>query len=183
MTCIAGIRTDDGRVYIGGDSAGVGGLSLSVRADAKVFINGGFLFGFTSSFRMGQVLRYAFTPPKRHPDKDVMEFMVTEFVDAVRNAFKTAGVAHKSDEVESCGTFLVGYAGRLFNVADDYQVGEAACGYDAVGCGEGIALGSLYATADMVDNEARISLALHAAEAHSAGVRGPFTVLSIGSPQ
>lgn len=180
MTCIAGLRTSDGRVYIGGDSAGVGGLSLSVRADAKVFINDGFLFGFTSSFRMGQVLRYAFTPPKRHPDKDIMAFMVTEFVGAVRDAFKSAGVATKRDEVESCGTFLVGYAGRLFNVQDDYQVAEALNGYDAVGCGEDIALGSLYATADMVDHKARIGRALHAAEAHSAGVRGPFTVLSIG---
>src|SRR5690606_9234922 len=99
MTCIAGLRTNDGRVYIGGDSAGVAGLSLQVRADQKVFVNGGFLFGFTSSFRMGQVLRHSFTPPNRHPDKDVMAFMVTEFVDAVRNAFKSAGVATKSNEV------------------------------------------------------------------------------------
>lgn len=178
MTCIAGL-VHGGKVYIGGDSAGVGGWSLSVRADEKVFMNGDFLFGFTSSFRMGQVLRHAFTPPKRHPDKDVMSFMVTDFVNAVRNTFKEAGVASKSNEVESCGTFLVGYMGRLFSIQDDYQVGEAACGYDAVGCGQDIALGSLYATADMVDQKARIGRALHAAEAHSAGVRGPFLIKSI----
>lgn len=178
MTCIAGIRTDDGRVYIGGDSAGVAGLGLSVRADSKVFVNDGFLFGFTSSFRMGQVLRYAFTPPKRHPDKDVMAFMVTEFIDAVRAAFKAAGVARKGDEVESCGTFLVGYAGRLFNVADDYQVGEAACGYDSVGCGEDIAKGALHVSL-RASPEDRIREALQAAEAHSAGVRGPFVVLGL----
>lgn len=180
MTCIAGIRTDDGRVYIGGDSAGIGGMSLSVRADQKVFINGEFLFGFTSSFRMGQVLRYAFTPPKRHPDKDIMTFMVTEFIDGVRDAFKAAGVARKSDEVEACGTFLVGYAGRLFNISDDYQVGEAACGYDAVGCGADIANGALFANSG--DPEGRIRQALQAAEAHSAGVRGPFHVLGLGIP-
>jgi hypothetical protein len=38
MTCIVGL-VDKGDVYIGGDSAGVAGLSLSIRADEKVFGN------------------------------------------------------------------------------------------------------------------------------------------------
>lgn len=67
---------------------------------------------------------------------------------------------------------------RLFNIADDYQVGEAACGYDAVGCGEDIAKGALHVSL-RASPEGRIREALQAAEAHSAGVRGPFTVLSV----
>ena len=67
MTCIVGLE-HKGKVYIGGDSAGVAGYSLSVRADQKVFINGNFIFGFTSSFRMGQILRFGFNPPRRHPE-------------------------------------------------------------------------------------------------------------------
>ena len=39
MTCIVGL-VHEGVVYIGGDSAGVGGMSLTVRADEKVFQNG-----------------------------------------------------------------------------------------------------------------------------------------------
>ena len=35
MTCIVGL-VHEGVVYIGGDSAGVGGMSLTVRADEKV---------------------------------------------------------------------------------------------------------------------------------------------------
>lgn len=85
MTCIAGIA-QDGKVYICGDSAGSAGHDLAVRADRKVFVNGEFVMGFTTSFRMGQLIQYAFTPPKRHPDKDVMAYMVTEFVDALRIA-------------------------------------------------------------------------------------------------
>lgn len=177
MTCIAGV-VHDGKVYIGGDSAGVGGYSLSVRADEKVFVNGSFLFGFTSSFRMGQVLQYAFKPPKRYSDKSIMEFMVTDFIDAIREAFKGAGVAKKDSEVETCGNFLVGYEGRLFNIMDDYQVGEAACGYDAIGCGMDIALGALHVSGDVEPNS-RIRGALAAAEQHSAGVRGPFKILNI----
>ena len=42
MTCIVGL-VEKGNVYIGGDSAGVGGYSLTVRADRKVFRNGDFV--------------------------------------------------------------------------------------------------------------------------------------------
>ena len=79
MTCIVGLVMPDG-IYVGGDSAGVGGYSLTVRADEKVFINSGFIFGFTSSFRMGQILRFGFAPPKLHADIDLYEYMVTTFV-------------------------------------------------------------------------------------------------------
>ena len=50
MTAIAAI-VQDNVVYIGGDSAGVGGYSLEVRKDPKVFITGPFVMGFTTSFR------------------------------------------------------------------------------------------------------------------------------------
>jgi hypothetical protein len=178
MTCIAGIA-QGGKVYIGGDSAGVAGTSqLDVRADRKVFLSGDFVMGFTTSFRMGQLIQYAFTPPKRHPDKDVMAYMVTEFVDGLRACLKNGGFASRNSETEAGGTFLVGYCGRLFNIQDDYQVGESAIGYHAVGCGDAYAKGVLFATPDQLPED-RIRLALHAAEAHAGGVRGPFHIQSI----
>jgi hypothetical protein len=176
MTCIVGL-VNDGKVYIGGDSAAVSGDSLTVRSDEKVFANGRFLFGFTSSFRMGQVLRYGFRPPAYYPDNDVMAYMVTDFIDAVRAALKEAGFARKDDEAESGGTFLVGFKGRLFKVCDDYQVGEAT-GYDACGCGQDIAFGALFAS-PAIEPQARVIQALRAAEAHCSGVRGPYQVLCI----
>lgn len=177
MTCIAGI-VQGGNVYIIGDSAGVGGLDLTIRADRKVFVNGDFVMGFTTSFRMGQLIQYAFNPPKRHPDKDVMAYMVTDFVDALRNCLKCGGFARKDSEAESGGTFLVGYAGRLFSIESDYQVAESVIGYDAVGCGDAYAKGVLFATYSQPPED-RLRLAMQAAEAHSAGVRGPFHIQSI----
>ncbi len=174
MTCIAGVA-EGGKVWIGGDSAGVGGYELTVRADSKVFRNGDFLFGFTSSFRMGQLLRYSLVPPKVY-DKDPMTFMCTEFIDAVRNCLKAGGYAEKEKEKESGGTFLVGLKGRLFSIYGDYQVGEATAFYDAVGCGQSYALGVLFATVGE-SPDYRVRKALAAAEAHSAGVRSPFIVL------
>ncbi|WBB78750.1 hypothetical protein O7606_21425 [Micromonospora sp. WMMD882] len=178
MTAIVGLA-QDGTVHIGGDSAGVSGLSLSVRADSKVFHTGRYLFGFTTSFRMGQLIRYSFDPPK--PKKgDLAAFMSTTFVDALRDCLKAGGWARKENDREEGGTFLVGVRGRLFTVYDDYQVAQAADGFAAVGCGEDIALGALYATAGTgLKPGRRVKVALRAAERFSAGVRGPFVCLSL----
>ncbi|MDK1389296.1 hypothetical protein QN224_28225 [Sinorhizobium sp. 8-89] len=172
MTCIVGL-INNGSVHIGGDSAGVAGFSLTVRADRKVFRNQNFIFGFTSSFRMGQLLAHSFNPPKRHPETDVYAFMVTEFVDALRQCLKDGGYAQRQYEAERGGTFLVGYAGRLFKICGDYQVAEPVDCFDACGCGDRIALGALFASADSPPRE-RLEVALNAAERFSAGVRGPF---------
>jgi hypothetical protein len=183
VTCIVGL-VDNGTVYIGGDSAGVGGYDLSVRADEKVFHNGSFLMGFTSSFRMGQLLRYKFIPPE-HPFEaggvmDTYKYMVTVFVDAVRECLKAGGFASKEHEEETGGRFLVGYKGRLFMIDIDYQVGETVAGYDSVGCGAEVALGALYAS-DKFPSEERVTMALSASAQHNAGVRGPFKVEKLDS--
>src|SRR5438105_2658717 len=125
MTAIVGL-VDSGIVYIGGDSAGASGWSLTVRADAKVFFNAGYLFGFTTSYRMGQLIRYALQPPE--PARDLERFMATTFIDAIRTCLKEGGWAKKDNDREEGGTFLVGVRGRLFTVYDDYQVAEAAAG-------------------------------------------------------
>ena len=181
MTCIVGVAAG-GKVWLGGDSAGVAGWSLTVRADAKVFGNGPFLMGFTTSFRMGQLLRYAFTPPHHDDGVPDEKYMATTFVNAVRECLKAGGCASKEKDAENGGTFLVGYRGRLYFVGDDYQIGVAADDADAVGCGADIAKGSLHTSAQLkpgVEPEQRVRWALEAAERNSAGVRSPFVVLSL----
>lgn len=178
MTCIVGLVHEE-KVYIGGDSAGVAGLALSVRADAKVFRNGPMIFGFTTSFRMGQLLRYGFTPPEYDDRKDLMKYMVTTFVDEVRKCLKDGGFATKEKEGEEGGTFLVGFRGQLFHVDSDYQVGQERDGIYAVGCGHPIARGALFASAGLPPRD-RLTLALEAAERYSAGVRGPFVIEELG---
>jgi hypothetical protein len=182
MTCIAGL-VHKGQVWIGGDSAGVCSetYSLQVRADKKVFQNGPFLMGFTSSFRMGQLLAHAFCPPNPPPakDEDLFKWMVVDFVNALRECLKAGGFAEKKDEAEKAGTFLVGYGSRLFQIADDYQVGESTFGFDACGCGADLALGSLYSSQQMIDPKKRLHMALSAAEHFSAGVRAPFHIVGL----
>jgi hypothetical protein len=163
---------------MGGDSAGVAGYDLAVRSDQKVFKNGAMLFGFTSSFRMGQLLRYALTIPDHDPRIEIEKYMAVYFIDAVRECLKNRGFAGKKEEREEGGCFLVGYKGRLFRVDNDYQVGIPADGFAAVGCGDQIAHGALYATTHLSGRE-RLEVALRAAERFSAGVRGPWCIESV----
>ncbi len=83
MTCIVGLA-HGGRVYMGADSAGVAGLDIDTRRDPKLFKVGDLLIGFTTSFRMGQLLAYGFEPPPRPAGGDVRRWMVVDFVEAVR---------------------------------------------------------------------------------------------------
>lgn len=176
MTCIVGLA-NAGKVYIGADSAGVdtGRYALTVRADRKVFRNGDFIMGFTSSFRMGQLLAFSFNPPKPREGVDLFAYMATDFINAARDCLKAGGYASRNNEQESGGEFLVGYRGRIFRICGDYQVAESTHGFDACGCGDLIALGSLRETPERPPQE-RVMAALEAAEQFSAGVRAPFFV-------
>src|SRR5919109_4864584 len=98
MTAIVGLA-DESKVWIGGDSAGVAGLSLTVRADEKVFRRGEWVFGFTGSFRAGQLLRYSLNVPE--PRGDLAKFLATEFIDAVRYCLKGGGVARKKNNIKN----------------------------------------------------------------------------------
>jgi hypothetical protein len=178
MTCIVGIEHLGG-VTIGGDSAGLAGWSLTIRADEKVFSSGGYLFGFSSSFRMGQILRYSLDVP-RPPSRSLDRFMATTFINAMRTALKDGGYTKTDSGREQSGTFLVGAAGKLFAVYDDHQVARVSCGFNSVGCGSDLALGSLHTTAGMhLPPTQRARLALNAAADQSGGVAGPFRIKSL----
>jgi hypothetical protein len=176
MTCIVGM-VDKKDVVIGGDSAGVAGYSMAVRKDPKVFLKDGFLFGFTSSFRMGQLLQYTFKAPKQKAGVSDDTYLRTTWIDALRKCLTDGGCSQKVNNQESGGTFLLGYRSRLYIVDGDFQIGESHCGYDACGCGADIAKGAMCVSGKPA--EERVRQSLFAAEFHSAGVRGPFNVLRL----
>ncbi|ACC76582.1 hypothetical protein VOI32_40885 [Paraburkholderia caribensis] len=177
MTCIVAL-TDGKKVYMGADSAGGSNdWSITVRADPKIYRVGPFLIGFTSSFRMGQLLGHSLTVASRPEGTDAFAFMCTTFIEAVRACFTRGGYTRKDGERESAGTFLVGYEGRIFRIGGDYQVGENAVNFNACGCGAQLALGSLHSTVGMpMLPEIKLERALAAAAEFSAGVRGPFRI-------
>lgn len=179
MTCIVGY-TYKNKVYIGGDSAGSDGWRINNRKDPKVFKNGNYIIGFTSSFRMGQLLMFNDLP--NLDTKNLYKSMINDFIPAVRKIFKDNGYSKINDNVETSGTFLVAYrdTGRLFCIENDYQVGESMQPYNACGCGYLVALGALHAVEKYtMAHNTRVRVALKAASDISNAVRGPFTIMNI----
>lgn len=179
MTCIVGyIDKKNKKMYMGGDSAGVSGLNVVVRRDTKVFQNGPMLIGYTSSFRMGQLLRFKLKVP-RNKRKDDYEYMCTDFIDAVRELFSENKYTTVRESVESGGTFLVAYKGNLYDVEDDFQVGWNVEPYNSVGCGVYYARGALGALEGSdLSPEEQIKKTLEIVEYNSGGVQAPFNVIS-----
>jgi len=176
MTCIVGLKTPQG-VYIGGDSASTNDSGLqTILASSKVFSVSNqdtkVLLGCTTSCRMMQLLQYELHLPS-YENGDVVEYLVTKFVNAVRETLKDGGFAQKENEKEEGGNFLVGFQGRLFEIQSDYQVSEPVNGYEAVGSGAKFALGALYVTPHLPP-EIRIEEALKAATYHNAYVKPPY---------
>lgn len=181
MTCIVGyIDKANRKIGIGGDSAGVGGLAVRSRKDTKVFKNGPMIIGYTSSFRMGQLLRFKLEIPV-DTYKDTYAYMCTDFIDSVRKCLKDNGYTKVENNTERIGCFIVAYKGRLFNIDDDLQVAENNYPYDATGCGENYALGSIRT----LDNYAPVifpidfilKTSLEVATEFSGGVRPPYNII------
>lgn len=180
MTCIVGL-VEDKTVWIGGDSAGSDTWTISTRANPKVWKSGEFIYGYTTSFRMGDILRYKFTPPDQG-NLGVVKYMATRFVDELMQCFEDNKFLHNGEARAVGGTFLVGYKARLFAIQDDFQVAELKNKYDAVGSGYHAALGSLYSTPGQ-EPKARVLTALKASAEYTPTVRGPFKIVSVGGEE
>lgn len=180
MTCVVGL-IDGGRVYIGADSAAVAGWTRRKTLLRKVFRRGPFLIGYTTSFRMGQLLEHQLRVPKQKPTESDMAYMVNEFIEATRKLLKERGFAKVESNNESGGQFLVGYKGHLYSIESDFQVGEMAEGFDAVGGGSDYALGAMSALHDLAPKR-RIMRSLEIASEFNMGVCAPFVVRSMRSP-
>jgi len=179
-TCIVGLESD-GVVYIGGDSAGVDGwLGRSIRVDEKVFIKNRMIFGFTSSFRMGQLLRYTFNPPKQAIGQDDFEYLCGPWMESLVKCLKDKGYAKVDKNEVSGGIFLLGFNSKLYRIEGDFQVGRRVEPYDACGCAERYALGAMALLVNRhIGPEEKIREALGIAEKFSAGVKGPFVILKL----
>ncbi|MBZ4407107.1 hypothetical protein K8640_02705 [Myxococcus sp. XM-1-1-1] len=64
-----------------------------VRSDVKVFTNGQYLIGFTSSFRLGQLLQDSFEPQVPEKPGSLVRYMVVDFIDTVRATLEGQGLS------------------------------------------------------------------------------------------
>ena len=177
MTCVVGIE-HKGEAWMGADSASASSWDIYPTRLKKVFKRGDFLIGYTTSFRMGQLLQYKLDVPKQSENEDDLEYMSTVFIDAVRECLRDGGFTEISNNVETGGLFMVGYKSKLYIVDRDFQVNSTMNGYYAIGVGGKYALGNLLGTIGLPPKH-RIQAALDAATYFSNGVIPPYHILSI----
>lgn len=184
MTCIAAIQHDD-NVTICGDSSVVGdNHNVTTKVGSKVFRNGEFIIGFTSSFRMGQLLEYIVKPQRQKMSQTDMQYLVVDFIEQVRNVFDEHGYMSTFVDNDGLtgeqlgGSFMFGYRGKLYQCDIDFHVYQVTDDFAAIGCGAHYAMGSLYATKKQPVKQ-RLMLALEAASHFSGAVRPPFNIISL----
>lgn len=147
MTCCIAYKTDK-TLYFIADTAGTDEDHVQeIRKDPKVFIRDNILFGTAGSFRMRDVLMYNLKIPSlTKSDKSNIDLYVKKkLISAIRKVFIDEGVCIKTDESDqTCpGDILIGIKNKIYKVESDFQVGETAFSYNAIGSGSREALGAL----------------------------------------
>ena len=186
MTCIVGLfDKEENCVYMGADSCGSNGYSKTIRIDRKVFKlkdTNEAILGYTSSFRMGQLLMYAnglIDELSIQKNKINHEYLVSKFIPNIIKLFKDGYYSRNKEGSETGGTFLFAYKDKLYKIENDFQVGMPSEDYIACGCGEDFALGSLYSTKDsQLSTVERIHKSLQSASNYSVGVCAPYYIIN-----
>jgi ATP-dependent protease HslVU (ClpYQ) peptidase subunit len=176
MTCIVGLK-ENGNVWIGADKASVSGYLMQSTKLDKVFKKGEYVIGYTTSFRMGQLLQYVISLPEP-PEKIDVGFMVLEFVEAIRKGFKEYGYSKINNNEEFGGTFIIGVKDQLFEIDDDYQVNYSNDNYLSCGSGCYYALAAMEALKNLPP-EKRITESIRIAGKFSTSVLPECAIIKV----
>lgn len=144
MTCIVGIVDPKGIGHIASDSAGSNYHTTNAYTNRKIFRKADLLIGYTSSYRMGQLLEHQLDVPQRKVGQSLDAWLYIDFVNAVRKLLKDNGYMRVDSNNESIGTFMIITEGRLFVMQDDLAVLESKEQFDSVGSGANHATAALY---------------------------------------
>lgn len=140
MTCIVGIE-HEGRVWIGGDIQGTSDNYKMVHTQPKVFKKSGVVFGYTGSYRYGQLIEHSlddFVVPD--DDKLIYEWLVKFVVEGI--------VTIIGDYEVEPGSCLLGVKDQLWCLQQDYSVLRSTDGYCSEGAGQEYAAGAMKALLD-----------------------------------
>lgn len=181
MTCIVALRVPNLCVWVGGDSGAFKEDEITQRVNEKVFYNGEFLIGFSGSFRVGQLIRYSFSPPPVLDPENIMKYFVVDFVDSLKDCLRAKGNLKTNESGEECHEcdIVVAYKDKVVSIESDFNVGDPFDEYVSIGSGALYALGALSALDGLneITPEQKVLKALIASEKYSPSVMQPFSCL------
>lgn len=160
MTCIVTYKDNDGRIFMAGDRMGgnTARYETSQIANPKVFYKsltidqgshgsrvGKMMIGYTSSFRLGQLLEYKFKAPKYDCGDSPISYMIEKFVPKVIDLYDENYYGKKSDaEKMNGGIILVAFKQKMFKIQNDFAVLEFTDNFMSCGCGSDYALAAMH---------------------------------------
>jgi ATP-dependent protease HslVU (ClpYQ) peptidase subunit len=166
MTCIVGIEVQ-GKVLLAGDIQGTGGNNKIVHTQSKVFNKNGVVFGYTTSYRFGQILEHSLKDPVvPERDDEIYRWLLTVLVPEIKSTLKDNGW-------ERGGNALIGIRGQLWELQDDFSVLRSVKGFGAVGSGYEYAMGSLFTS--MTHNKPKTPIDYEVAIQRAIEVAGTFS--------
>ena len=167
MTCIVGIEYNSDMVLLGGDIQGTGHNNKVVHTQPKVFNKKGIVFGFTTSYRFGQILEHNLPDPVVPNDTgDIYRWLITALIPDIRRTLHENGY-------DGGGSCLIGIKNQLWELQPDFSVLRSVNGYCAVGSGYEYAMGSLHTV--MTSNRPVTFEGYRDALKHAIAVAGTFS--------
>jgi len=181
MTLVAAQICKDGTVWMGADSlSGTYTGEKRMRKDTKIFTSGPYLIGFTSSYRMGQILRHKTTLPKLLPKLAAHATSghkhIVKVIDSLSESLFENNYTVEKDNRRYGGEFIISWSGRLYIVESDFQYHMPLTPYCCIGAGEAYGLGAMHASNKSHTPEESILHALRAASEFSCFVAPPFII-------
>jgi len=135
MTCIVGIQNDKG-CWIGTDSFSGSADSKGIMKEGKFVRCGKFTIGYTTSFRMAQIIDNLNKKPKT----------IYEFCEVIRDALKEKGFSEIDNNKEIGGTMIVSDGIEMWHVGSDFAYTQDSRNLYAIGSGYAYALGAMFVT-------------------------------------
>lgn len=178
MTCIAAMVKGE-HVWMAGDLMGSNGFTKKVYPDSKVFVNGDFIIGYTSSFRMGQLLQYNWEQPPRLEGMTDREYIQLDVIESMRDCFNTFGYGIKDGLEHSGGNFLLGYRGCIYEMQDNFSILKHD-DFAAVGSGQYHAEAALHLLTSnpLIEPAEALQTAIETAAQFTTSVSGECTIVT-----
>lgn len=183
MTVVAAyVDREAGRVHLAADSIAVETNGLTMTVD-KLVARYGSIVGVAGTSRSVPIVRRNF--PLDPELGDDLNDWAQRWADRITAKLLEAGIVEKDDQHEVYGSMILAHGGRCWEI----QTGVAnpiTCGYHAVGSGDAVAIGAMWAqtradaTGAQPDRPTALipESAVSAAIAHVAGIGGPIQTAS-----
>lgn len=186
MTLIVALKDKDS-VWMGGDSGGfTSDYHGRTEVDEKIYRNGPFVIGYAGSFRIGQIVRYDFVPPKKgYPksankasNEDWMLYFIKHFIPDLKKCISSNDA---ETEIEDA-VLLIAVKNKFFEIAlKTYQVEKCSDKFTAIGGGYCYALPALSVLekeCSHLNAQTKIEKAMDASSEFYMGIRKPYTILN-----